>query len=56
MNERALQIRVGLVVLASIMLACTLVVVFAEIPTFGKKITIEVDFDDATGVSEDTPI
>ena len=56
MNERALQMRVGLVVLTSMILAGTLIVVFAELPSLGKKVTIVADFDDATGVSEDTPV
>ncbi|MCG8585085.1 MAG: MlaD family protein [Pirellulales bacterium] len=56
MNERALQIRVGFMVLTSMIIGAVLIVVFAELPTFGKKVTIEVDFDDATGVAADTPV
>ena len=56
MNERSLQIRVGTVVLVSLILAGFLVVMFAELPTFGRKVTIYVDFPDATGVNKDTPV
>ncbi len=57
MDERVVQFRVGVVVLATIMIAVILTLQFGKTPTFMRPTyTIYIRFPDAPGVSEGTPI
>jgi len=57
MDERVLQFRVGLMVLATLLIAGILVVMFGEAPSFFRpKYTIHIWLREAPGVSVDTPV
>jgi phospholipid/cholesterol/gamma-HCH transport system substrate-binding protein len=57
MNERVMQFRVGLVVLATVLIGAILVLTFmGTTPLFRSKYTIYVKFTEAPGVTRDTPV
>ncbi len=57
MDERVAQFRVGVMVLATILITVILVVLFGEFPAvFRPRSTIYLRFSDAPGVTQDTPI
>lgn len=57
MDNRVLQFRVGVLVLASIALAVTLVLLFGDVPSWlGSSYTIYVNVPDARGVQQGTPV
>ena len=57
MDDRVIQFRVGLMVLATLIIAVILVLLFGERPAiFGQWKTLYLEFPDATGVTKDTPI
>lgn len=57
MDERIVQFRVGVMVLATLLITIILVVLFGKSPTiFKKTYTIQIAFADAPGVSRDTPV
>jgi phospholipid/cholesterol/gamma-HCH transport system substrate-binding protein len=57
MNERTMQFRVGVTILAAILCAAILVLLFmGESPLFRGTYTIYIKFSDAPGVSRDTPV
>ncbi len=57
MNERVMQFRVGLVVLATVLIGAILVLTFmGTTPLFRSKYTIYVKFSEAPGVTRDTPV
>jgi phospholipid/cholesterol/gamma-HCH transport system substrate-binding protein len=57
MDERVIQFRVGVMVLATLIITVILVLLFGERPViFGHWKTVHIDFPDATGVTKDTPI
>jgi phospholipid/cholesterol/gamma-HCH transport system substrate-binding protein len=52
-----MQFRVGVMVLATIIITVTLALMFGELPTFGRRTnTLHVQFTDAPGVTRDTPV
>ena len=57
MDDRTLQFRVGVLVLASAMIGILLIVYFGELPTFGRgEYEFHVRFPAAPGVAKDTPV
>lgn len=57
MDERTIQFRVGVVVLATLIILAILVVVFGELPTIAQRtLTYYAYFPQAPGVTPDTPI
>lgn len=56
MDERIVAFRVGVMVLATILLAAILTLLFGDIPTLHGTYTIYIKFKDAPGVGEATPI
>jgi phospholipid/cholesterol/gamma-HCH transport system substrate-binding protein len=57
MNERVMQFRVGLVVLATVLIGAILVLLFmGTTPVFRGKYTIHIKFNEASGVTRDTPV
>ena len=57
MNERIMQFRVGVMVLATILIAAILVLLFmGSTPLLHGTYTIYIKFSDAPGVTRDTPI
>ncbi len=57
MNERVIQFRVGIMVLATLIITGILVILFSGEPdVFKKKNTYYIRFPDAPGVSHNTPI
>ena len=66
MNERAMQLRVGVMVLATLLIALILLVLFndprdlisAVVPSVvsGRKYTVNIEFREAPNVSIDTPV
>ena len=57
MNERVMQFRVGLVVLATVLIGAILVLSFmGSAPLFPGKYTIYIKFNEAPGVTRDTPV
>jgi phospholipid/cholesterol/gamma-HCH transport system substrate-binding protein len=57
MDERVMQFRVGVFFLATLLLTAILLVMFGKLPNLaGRYYTVYVRFDDAAGVSRDTPI
>ncbi len=57
MDERAVQARVGIVVISALILTAILIVLFGDFPSIlqmGK--TIQVRFDNAPGVAKGTPV
>lgn len=57
MDERVVQFRVGVMVLATLIITGILVVLFGDLPTmFRDTYTVYIHFTQAPGVIEDTPI
>ncbi len=59
MDERLMQFRVGVMVLATIIIGGILLVVMGEVPKLGfgrPTYTLEANFDRAPGVTKDTPV
>jgi phospholipid/cholesterol/gamma-HCH transport system substrate-binding protein len=57
MDERVMQFRVGVVVLAVALIAGFLTLLFGHIPAFGRRTyTIYIEFSQAPGVAPETPI
>ncbi len=57
MDERVMQFRVGVFVLASLLIAAILAILFGELPTMIRSgYTIHVEFPHAPGVTRDTPV
>src|SRR5262245_61528634 len=57
MDERVVQFRVGVMVIATIIISVVLVAVFGEGPQFIQRgYTINVRFDRVPGVAPDTPV
>ncbi len=57
MEERTMQFRVGVVVLATVVIAAVLILIFGEAPqVFQRGITVHVRFPRAPGVMVDTPV
>ena len=57
MDDRTKQFRVGVTVLAAILLTGILVLLFGETPNFfQRRYTVFISFDDGSGVTRDTPI
>jgi phospholipid/cholesterol/gamma-HCH transport system substrate-binding protein len=57
MDERVMQFRVGVMVVATLLIAAMLVVIFGELPSlFHGSYTIYVTFSEAPGVTRDTPV
>lgn len=56
-DDRMMQFRVGIMVLAALIVAAVLVVWFGEVPhAFEQYYTVHIHFDYAPGVEENTPI
>lgn len=55
MNERIVQFRVGVMVLATLIISAILVLFFGEMPKLGNY-TIHIRFHDAPGVTRHTPV
>ena len=57
MNDRLTEIRVGIVVLASILVLAILIVYFGELPTLmSDQYALHIRFERAPGVTVDTPV
>jgi len=58
MDERILQFRVGVLVIASLVITCVLIVLFGKVPSFWpeKNTTVYVQLAEAPGVREGTPV
>jgi phospholipid/cholesterol/gamma-HCH transport system substrate-binding protein len=58
MNERSLQVWVGLMMLAALIALCVLAVMFGTLPKWigGGEYTVTVTFEQAPGVSPGTPV
>ena len=57
MNERIMQFRVGVMILATILIAAILVLLFmGSTPLLHGTYTIYIKFNDAPGVTRDTPV
>ena len=57
MDERVMQFRVGVMVLATLIITVTLALMFGELPAISRGTnTIYVRFSDAPGVTRDTPV
>ncbi len=57
MDERVMQFRVGVMVVAVTIIAATLIPLFGEVPGIGQDTyTVYVDFTRAPGVTRDTPV
>ena len=59
MDDRIMQFRVGVMVLATGIIAAILLVVFGEVPKFGlgrKTFLLEMNFPSAPGVTKETPV
>ena len=57
MDERVVQFRVGVMVLATGIITAVLVVLFGKLPTLVRgTYTVNVQFQDASGVTQDTPV
>lgn len=57
MDERTMQFRVGVMVLATFSITGILVLLFGEMPSFfQRRYTVFISFDDGSGVTRDTPI
>jgi phospholipid/cholesterol/gamma-HCH transport system substrate-binding protein len=57
MDERVVQFRVGVMVIASIVISVVLVALFGELPQFVQRgYTVNVRFSSAPGVAPDTPV
>src|SRR5947207_12751850 len=57
MDERVVQFRVGVMVLATGIITAVLVVLFGKLPTLVRgTYAVNVQFQDASGVAVDTPV
>jgi len=57
MDERVVQFRVGVMVIATIVISVVLVALFGELPELVQRgYTVNVRFDSAPGVAPDTPV
>ncbi len=57
MDERVVQFRVGVMVIASIVISVVLVALFGELPQFVQSgYTLNIRFERAPGVAADTPV
>jgi phospholipid/cholesterol/gamma-HCH transport system substrate-binding protein len=57
MDERVMQFRVGVMFLFALLVTGILLVMFGKLPDFsGRNYTIQIRFDDAAGVTKDTPV
>ena len=56
MNERVMQFRVGVMVLATVLITMILMALLGEMPTFKGQYTIRIKFPQAPGVTTDTPV
>jgi phospholipid/cholesterol/gamma-HCH transport system substrate-binding protein len=57
MNDRLMEFRVGIVILATIFVLAILIVFFGELPTIARdQYTLFVRFDEAPGVTVGTPV
>jgi len=57
MDERVMQFRVGVMVLATLLITGILVILFGKLPTMGQSTyTIHFYFEEAPGVHIDTPV
>lgn len=57
MDERVIRFRVGVMVLATLMITAILIVLFGEMPTLTQQqYTVYISFLDAPGVTENTPV
>ncbi len=56
MEERRMHFRVGLMVVASLLIAAILAIVFGEIPVFQRTYLLRIRFPQAPGVTADTPV
>jgi phospholipid/cholesterol/gamma-HCH transport system substrate-binding protein len=57
MDERVMQFRVGVMFLATLLITGILLVMFGKLPTLmGRTYDIQMLFDDAGGVTKDTPV
>ena len=57
MDERVMQFRVGVLFLGTLLITGILLVMFGKLPSLvGRTYKIEVEFDDAGGVTKDTPV
>lgn len=56
MNERVMQFRVGVMILATGLIALILIALLGELPSLQDKQTIDIWFERAPGVSADTPV
>ncbi|HZZ74135.1 MAG TPA: MlaD family protein [Pirellulales bacterium] len=57
MDERVVQFRVGVMVLATAIITAILVVLFGKLPSLVRgTYTVYVQFQDASGVAQDTPV
>lgn len=56
MNERVMQLRVGIVVVAAATITAILIVLFARPTFFQRQYTVFIKFPEAPGVHENTPV
>ncbi len=57
MDERVMQFRVGVMFLATLIIAAILLVMFGKLPSLtGRHYTIQIRFRYAPGVTSDTPV
>lgn len=57
MDERVMQFRVGVMFLATLIIAAILLVMFGKLPSLtGRNYPVQVQFDYAPGVTNNTPV
>lgn len=56
MDERVMQFRVGVLFLGTLILVAILLVLFGKMPTLIGGYRVQVSFDNASGVTKDTPV
>jgi phospholipid/cholesterol/gamma-HCH transport system substrate-binding protein len=57
MDERIIQFRVGVMFLGTLLCIAILLVMFGKLPSLmGQRYTIYIEFDNADGVTKDTPV
>ena len=56
MDERVMQFRVGVMVLATLIITAILLVIFGKLPKLVGNYTVQVSFDNAGGITKDTPV
>ena len=57
MDERVMQFRVGVMFLATLIITGILLVMFGKLPRLHRRnYPVQVRFDDAGGVTKDTPV